>query len=168
MGRSLSRIGPAPPRPRGFGRIAIRTGPGRRARPGHRLGRLVLAVAVLAGFPEASSLAQPSPPALSAPGPAAPSPLPPGPDRAPRPAPARLTLPDPVLTCRTLSELLLWDDKETDGEVLRRTVAEQTCRNLPGGTAVSVAETATIRGTAYQCLHVEGETECLWAGAVAR
>jgi hypothetical protein len=62
----------------------------------------------------------------------------------------------------------LWDNKETDGEVLRRTVAEQTCRNLPGGTAVSVAETATIRGTAYQCLHVDGESDCLWAGAVVR
>jgi hypothetical protein len=82
--------------------------------------------------------------------------------------PARVTLADPVLTCKTLSELLLWENKETDGAVLRRTVAEQSCRNLPGGTAVSVAETATIKGTAYHCLNVEGESECVWAGAVGR
>lgn len=78
-----------------------------------------------------------------------------------------MTLASPILTCKTLSELLLWDNKATEGEVLRRTVAEQTCRNLPSGTVVTVTETATIRDRTYQCLRV-GADECVWAGAVHR
>lgn len=139
-------------------------------------------VLMMMGFAAAPAAAQPAAPtprpsappeSSSSPGPPAPAtsnapaaPVPSAGDA--RPAPLRVTLPDPVLTCKTLSELLLWDNKETDGAVLRRTMTERTCRNLPGGTAVSVAETATIKGTAYQCLIPEGESDCVWAGAVDR
>ena len=108
-------------------------------------------------------------PASGDPAPAAPASVPPrGSAPVPAaPAPASVTLANPVLTCKTLSELLLWDNKSTEGEVLRRTVAEQTCRNLPSGTVVTVTETATIRDRSYQCLRV-GADECVWAGAVHR
>ncbi|HEX2552140.1 MAG TPA: hypothetical protein VHL98_00465 [Microvirga sp.] len=118
---------------------------------------LLLWIAAVPAFAQAVSPVPPANPPGTAPG--APAPPAAGP---------RITLSEPVLTCRTLSELLLWDNKDTDGEVLRRTIAERTCRNLPGGTAVSIAERATIKGTAYQCLTVDGEGDCLWAGAVAR
>ncbi len=123
-------------------------------------------------LPEATAPARASAfPASAEPAPAAPASVPPGGPApvpvAPAPAPASVTLASPILTCKTLSELLLWDNKATEGEVLRRTVAEQTCRNLPSGTVVTVTETATIRDRTYQCLRV-GADECVWAGAVHR
>ncbi len=112
MGRSLSQIGPAPHLTRSVARW-IAMGHRRQAVPGlarRKPGPLVLML--LAVFAPVCALAQPAPAArtrdLPGPGASAPTPGATAPDPAARAAqPLRLTLSDPVLTCRTLSEVLL-------------------------------------------------------------